>query len=112
MKKVMIMFLPLLLSMIGGCGNGNDKKLASLQDSLSAKILILQSSYVTKNAGLNQNSLLKWLTDVNQNTHFDVDVRSTEQIFIVNKKGTLYSVLTREVGSDVLNASLQENINE
>jgi hypothetical protein len=36
---------------------------------------------------------MKWLTNKNENGHFDLDVRGPGQKFFVNEQGKLYSVL-------------------
>ncbi len=91
---------------------GNDAKLSSLKNSLGLHITMLQSTTVKKSAGSNQNLLLKWLTDVNENGHFDVDVLAEGQMFIVSSNGILYSVLDNDVPDDILNQILNQNISQ
>ena len=93
-------------------GTGNDTKLASLLNSLSLKILMLKSAFVKKSSGINQHPLFKWLTNVNENTHFDVDVESAKQLFIVSKTGTLYGVLTNNTPGNVLPGVLNKSIDQ
>jgi glutathione peroxidase-family protein len=93
-------------------GLGNDSLLASLRDSLSLKIKMLRSSFVRKSAGDSQELVFKWLTDVNANTHFDVDADVPNQLFIISPTGVLYSVLSSDVSSDVLSQILIKDIEQ
>ena len=91
-------------------GAGNDTSIATLKTSLSLRYVITKSANVKKNAGSNQHSLFKWLTHVSENTHFDKDVESIDQLFIVSKSGTLYSILDRKVSASVLSQALNQEI--
>jgi len=63
-----------------------------LLDSLKISYDISLPISVKKTDGANQHALFKWLTDKNSNTHFDKDVVSTEDVFIVNENGKLFGV--------------------
>lgn len=91
---------------------GNDGLLAVLKDSLALNFVMLKSTDVKKDAGNNQNLLLKWLTDVNENGHFDVDVMAEGQMFIVSRNGILYSVLDNDVPENILNQILSQNVSQ
>lgn len=87
---------------------GNDAAIAALKDSLSLDFIITRSAHIKKRAGGIQHPLFKWLTDMNENGHFDRDAETTGQYFIVNRNGVLYSVL----GKDVPPAILRQIINQ
>ena len=89
---------------------GNDKNIAVLTNALSPGFIITKSAMVSKSAGIDQMPLFKWLTDVSQNRHFDIDVTAQGQYFIVSKAGTLYSVLPANVPANILTRTLNETI--
>ncbi len=91
---------------------GSNASLSALKDSLALHLIILKSTDVKKSAGVNQNLLLKWLTHVNENGHFDVDVLAEGQMFIVSSNGILYSVLDNDVPADILNQILNQNVTQ
>jgi len=93
-------------------GIGNDEMISDIKDSLSPHILMLKSALLKKNAGSNQHVLYKWLTDVNENRHFDLDVQSPGQVFIISRNGILYGILRDDVSTTVLNQTLNEDITE
>ena len=93
-------------------GTGSDTKLASLMNTLSLQILMLKSTFAKKTTGTNQHPLFKWLTNVNENTHFDVDVESARQLFIVNRNGNLYSVINDPVSPNILTQVLNQNVDK
>ncbi|MBS1918293.1 MAG: hypothetical protein JST87_18650 [Bacteroidetes bacterium] len=72
----------------------------SLVDSLHLSVAITQPVY-GKKAAVNQNSLLQWLTNKSSNAHFDYDLASTNQIFVISEKGRLFAVL--EGANDLIN---------
>jgi glutathione peroxidase-family protein len=89
-------------------GNGETGELASLKKSMALNFIILKPVFTRKNMGNNQHPLLKWLTSANENVHFDVDVKSVGQYFIINTKGELYSVLEKDVPANVLEEILHQ----
>lgn len=105
MSSLRVIAVPVLE--LGANVKNNDLK--SLQTELNLEILITQPVKAKKNAGSNQHSLFKWLTDVQENTHFNYDVETDGQLFIVNEKGMLYSILRKQTPkaftSHVLNQS-------
>lgn len=60
---------------------------------LNSQVLITDGLYTHKASGLQQHPLFKWLTDVNQNTHFDIDAEGPGYKFFTNGNGQLYGVL-------------------
>ena len=93
-------------------GTENNAALISLSNSLGLDFVITKATYTQKSAGANQHSLFKWLTDVNENNHFNSDVESVGQMFIVSKTGTLYSVLGNNVPANILNQILNQNVTQ
>jgi len=91
-------------------GIEHDAALVSLSNTLGLDFTIIRSAFVKKAAGNNQHPLFRWLTDVNENWHFNTDVESIGQFFIVSKTGNLYSVLSNDVSREILNQVLNQNI--
>lgn len=76
-------------------------------------ILLTEGMYTRKGSGANQSALLRWLTDKNNNRHFDMDVRGIGQKFFVTGKGRLYAVMSPQVSfnapimSAIMNSQVQ-----
>jgi len=93
-------------------GVENNTALSVLSTSLGLDFTIVKSSFVKKQAGSNQHPLFKWLTYVNENSHFNNDADAIGQFFIVSKNGTLYSVLPPGVPNAILFQSLNQNMEQ
>lgn len=83
-------------------GAGNRSNLLTLKNSLNLRLVLSEQYNVKKTSGSNQHNLFKWLTRVSHNSHFDVDVETAGQVFIVNRNGVLYSVLGSGVPRSVI----------
>lgn len=88
----------------------NNSDYAKLVNELSLDFVVAKAVHTRKSAGPKQHSLFKWLTDVNENSHFNYDVETIGQLFIVSKNGVLYSVLGAGVTKDVLKQVLGQNL--
>lgn len=73
-------------------------------------LILLKPAYLKKDAGNKQMELFDWLTNKNQNGHFDIDVQPGRQIFLINKKGTLYAVLSGEITAQDIKTAIREHI--
>ncbi len=93
-------------------GDISDQKLTRLKDSLGLSITITRPAYVQRRNAGNQHRLFRWLTKTEENTHFDIDVERYDQLYIISKKGTLYSVLPKGVPAETLDKVLSESITE
>ena len=93
-------------------GQGNNGSLNSLSNSLSPKFVMSKQALVKKESGVNQQSLFKWLTQVNENGHFDTDAISADQLFIISKTGSLYSVLENGAPNNILIQILNQSVNQ
>jgi glutathione peroxidase-family protein len=80
--------------------------LQHFKDSLGLNILITQPMMVKK--GGNQDSLYQWLTQVDNNNHFDSGVASEGRIFIINEEGVLYAVTGQNVATSEVFQLLQK----
>jgi glutathione peroxidase-family protein len=63
-----------------------------LRDTLALAIVISKPSKIKKNAGSVQHKLMKWLTHVSENGHFDPDIDEYRQIFLISRQGKLYAM--------------------
>ena len=73
--------------------------------------IITQPVFVSRSAGKNQHPLFKWLTDVNENIHFNYDADHPGQTFIVDEKGDLYALLYKEAKGDLIKEAAAQKTN-
>jgi glutathione peroxidase len=83
-------------------GQGELSRANSMKLSEKMRLIVGQPSWVSRMSGEKQHPLLSWLTNDEMNGHFDVDVSSTEQLFVVNDKGDLVGVFDSRVSEDIL----------
>jgi hypothetical protein len=74
-----------------------------LVDSLHFNFIISASGY-GKKASTSQLPLLKWLTNKNENVHFDYDITGVSQMFVIGGNGLLYAELFGP--TDLINGNL------
>ena len=74
----------------------NATYLGKIHDSLGLGLTFAQPGFVKRQAGQQQLALFQWLTSMTGNGHFNRDVEKEGQIFIVNGKGTLYSIIEEQ----------------
>jgi glutathione peroxidase-family protein len=79
---------------------------ASIQQQYSG-LLLTEGMYVRKSAGSNQAALLQWLTNKDNNQHFDEDAAEAGKKFFVSEDGRLYALLG---GSTSLDARIVDKI--
>ena len=89
-------------------GSSNETQLKQLKDSIGLSLIMIKPGYVRKSRSNDQNQLFRWLTKKEENTHFDLDVERTDQLFIISEKGILYSVLQKGVSGTVLTQVLDQ----
>lgn len=84
-------------------GNAIDEQaLKNLQFSSRLSIVLAKPGYVKKNKSVNQHPLLKWLTTAEENTCFDYDAATENQLFLVSKKGTLYGIVNKGTSRETM----------
>jgi glutathione peroxidase-family protein len=79
---------------------------AAVNNNPSSGLILVAPSAVKKSAGETQHPLMKWLTDIEQNSHFDAEVKSDDQLYFVSESGVLYAVLERSVPLNVIAQTL------
>jgi glutathione peroxidase-family protein len=81
--------------------------------STSSKVAFARLSLVRKDNGPNQHMILQWLTHKEQNLHFDEDVDSDNQLFLISESGVLYAVLGKGVPQNILaNVLMQKDVTQ
>jgi glutathione peroxidase-family protein len=91
-------------------GDVNVQSLKALKKTIT--ILVTTPLKVKKSNGSLQHPLFVWLTQTEENKHFNLDVAGEGQVFIVSSKGTLYSVLNKEVPVNVLGKVINQPFTE
>lgn len=91
-------------------GLDNLQQLSKLKDTEKLRFIIGKPSLVQQKNTKQQHPLFQWLTQKEQNTHFNIDVESTELLYLVSTKGTLYAVLDKMTTSDVLEKTLNQKV--
>jgi len=76
-------------------GTKNTEIIDEIKSDVSKHIIIASPADVKKNKGRDQNSILKWLTSISDNTHFDDDVQTDIQSYVISESGILYAVLLK-----------------
>lgn len=93
-------------------GSKPTEHLLSLQDSLSLKITMSRPARVKKNAATLQHPLFRWITYGVENIHFDRDIASGGEVFVISKEGTLYGVLAKGAPYALIHKVASEPIQE
>lgn len=85
-------------------GGQNDASIISdiRNTSSSLHVMMTAECGVKKDNGSKQNSLLKWLTNASSNVHFNDDVETDDQLFVISESGILYAVLVNEFPDNVI----------
>lgn len=78
------------------------QEIQAIEQNLNLSFIITQPVYVKKGAGINQDNLFKWLTHVNENSHFDNDADDPGQIYFINGEGVLYAMLEKGTPNAVI----------
>lgn len=94
-------------------GDRNTEIMLTIKDNTSRKIIVAEQADVKKEKNKSQNALMNWLTHEMENFHFDTDVTTDNQLYIISESGVLYAVLEKTVPVGVLDKLLkQEDVKE
>ncbi|MDN3657816.1 hypothetical protein QWZ08_19345 [Ferruginibacter paludis] len=85
----------------------DENRITDLQDFyngiIGKNVIITKGMYTNKTSADKQHPLFSWLTDVNQNTHFDQEVKGVGEAYFISAEGELYGVIGPEKElSDIL----------
>lgn len=86
----------------------DDSTVQTITSNLSTEIILSEGVLVKKAEGQNQDPILQWLTHSNENSHFNADVTTNEQIYVISESGVLYAVLEKGVPVTVLDEVLKQ----
>lgn len=90
-----------------------DKDIKDLYEkNLRLGYVIAQPAKAKKKEGMEQDDLLRWLTDVKENGHFRMDAVEEGDTFLISETGTLYAVLKKKTLSANVKNLLTKQINE
>ena len=91
---------------------GKKARLKDVKDStINMQLTVTKPLKVKKNKA-DQHALLTWLTTQKENLHFDIEVQSEGQLFLISGKGTLYSVLIKETPREVISKVINQSFGE
>ena len=85
-----------------------DSYLNNIKNNTSDKLVLSGTVQVKKDKGNNQNPVMQWLTDGNKNSHFNADVETDQQIYVISESGVLYAVLEKGVLPSVIDQVLKQ----
>lgn len=89
-------------------GNQNPEILTRVRNNFSKRVTVFSFSKVKKGARHEQHSLMKWLTSVSDNGHFDADVLTDQQLYAISESGVLYAVVGKGVSPQVLDEIIKQ----
>lgn len=89
-------------------GAKNAEIMTNIRNENSKGLIIGSPANVKKNKGKDQNSLLKWLTNLSDNKHFNDDVDTDNQLYVISESGILYAVLLKDAPVAVIDIVLRQ----
>lgn len=81
---------------------------SGILENASHNIVLSASAEVKKDKGINQNPIMQWLTHSGKNSHFNADVETDNQLFIISESGVLYAVLDKGVRQQAVDNVLKQ----
>lgn len=60
------------------------------------RIMLTEPMFTKKSSGINQSELLGWLTNKENNKHFNMEIKGVGDKFFIDESGDLYAVLGPE----------------
>ena len=78
------------------------------QQTSSDKVTVTSIASAKKDKGSSQHPLMQWLTHVVKNSHFDADVETDIQLYVISESGLLYAVLEKGVRQQLIDDVLKQ----
>ena len=88
------------------------ESLLKLKTTLKLSFDITEPAMIKKNGSGKQSVLFKWLTHASDNKHFDVDIDSDQQLYVINEKGTLYSMIGKGTEKKMIKEVIVQKMDE
>lgn len=79
-----------------------------IRSNFSKNALVTAVAYVADGKSQKQNRLIKYLTDVKENTHFNQELNTDFNVYLVDESGVLYGVLDKSASAKTLNELLTQ----
>lgn len=89
-------------------GSKNEEIMGDIKKNISSHVIITTPGEVKKDKGVNQNKLLRWLTNAADNSHFNGDVVTDDQLYFISESGTLYAVLEKGASVKLIDDLLKQ----
>ena len=83
--------------------------LDGIKKNSSLQLVVAAADGVKKGNGAKQNRLIQWLTSVSANTHFDLDVTTDNQLYVISESGILFAVLEKGAPASLINQLLKQD---
>ena len=84
-----------------------DRVVAALQSRSDKEAVLASAAWVKKTAS-GQHALMQWLTNAEYNKHFNTEVNTDEQIYVISESGILYAKLEKGVPLKVIEEVLRQ----
>lgn len=89
-------------------GLKNTEIVDELKKDVASKVTISMPVDVRKDKGASQSSIMNWLTSIKDNKHFDDDVETDNQLYVISESGFLYAVMIKGFPLEVINNVLTQ----
>jgi glutathione peroxidase-family protein len=90
-------------------GVRNESIIESIKNRPPGNIIVATPGEVKKNKGEKQSRLLRWLTNDADNSHFNAEVATDDQLYFISESGILYAVLEKGVPAAVIDQLLKQD---
>lgn len=90
-KNLVIIIIP--ASDFGG--SRNSEIINAVKSDTVKHVPIATLSPVKKDKGASQNSVMKWVTSTTGNTHFNDDIQTDMETFLISESGILYAMFAK-----------------
>ena len=89
-------------------GDSNTAILNNIKNDSTLSVIITAATQVTKASGNLQHPLLNWLTHDTENSHFNSEILTDNQLFLISETGVLYAVLEKGTPAGVIDELLDQ----
>jgi glutathione peroxidase-family protein len=90
-------------------GTNDSLEIEAVKKNAALHVVVASADGVRKADAATQNRLVRWLTSSSENTHFDMDVATDNQLYVISESGVLYAVLEKGVSPGVIIQLLKQD---